>query len=214
MSARRLQRAKRVLHDAIFERVERQNHESPARCQPRGGAREKAVQSFELAIDPDANRLKRARRRIDACVSLAWNGSPHDVRQLPRRLDQSRLLDVDDRARHAPRVTLLTELVDHVCERLLVDGCQHLGRGRSTRCIHAHVERLVPPEAEAATWRVELQRRHTQIRQHPVDVSDTPCVQHVFETAIVRVDDFNCAAGVAQCFACVCERVVDRDRAL
>src|SRR6202008_278191 len=71
-----------------------------------------------------------------------------------------------------------------------------------------HVERFIPPEAEAATRRVELQRRHTEIRQHPVDLSDTPCVQHVFETAIVRVDNVNCAAGVAQCFAHVCERLL------
>ena len=131
--ARRLQRAERVLHHAILERVERQHHQPSSRRQPRRRSHEKTVQPLQFLVDPDSDRLERSRRRIDARVPLARNGPPHDVSQLPRRLDAAALSCLDNRPRHAPRVTLFTQLVDHVRQCLLVDRCQHLGRGRATR---------------------------------------------------------------------------------
>ena len=50
--------------------MERDHHQAPGRREPAGGARQEPVEVFELAIDPDANRLKRPRRRIDARIPL------------------------------------------------------------------------------------------------------------------------------------------------
>ena len=79
--------------------------------------------------------------------------------------------------------------------------------------VHAHVERFVAPETEPAIRRIELQRRHAEIGQHPVDLSDAPFVQHVFECAVIGVDDFDRRAGAAQRLPRVLERLFDHDRA-
>ena len=90
IASRRLQRPQRVLHDAVLERVERDHHQPSGWREPAGRVREKAVEPLELAIDPDADRLERPRRRVDARVALARDRPPHDVGQPARRLDAPR----------------------------------------------------------------------------------------------------------------------------
>ena len=55
-------------------------------------------------------------------------------------------------------VPFLTEPVDHVRQRPLVRVAYGLGRGRSLRRVHPHVERFVAAEAEASSRRIELHR--------------------------------------------------------
>ena len=140
-----------------------------------------AVEPLELAVHPDADRLERPRRRIDPRVALARNRSPDDVRQAARRLDAPRPACLDDRPRDASRVPFLAEFVDHVRQRSFIGGRQHVGRRRAARAVHPHVERLVPPEAEAAIRRVELHRRDAEIGQHTVHRGDAARVEQLDE---------------------------------
>jgi len=79
-------------------------------------------------------------------------------------------------------------------QRLLVSRCQHLRRGVSLGRIHAHVEDVVAPEAEPPVGRVELQRRHAKIRQHPIDPADAARVEHVGQFTIVAVNQLDLIA--------------------
>ena len=58
------------------------------RPQPRRRRRAEDIESVELAVHPDAQRLERSRRRIDALIPALWNGASHDGRE-PRRRRRS-----------------------------------------------------------------------------------------------------------------------------
>ena len=52
--------------------------------QPARRRAEERVEAFELAIDPDPQRLERARRRIDALVAAPRNRPPDDAARAGR----------------------------------------------------------------------------------------------------------------------------------
>src|SRR6185436_4710615 len=106
----------------------------------------------------------RTRRGVEA-RAVTPRGAPDDLGQLRGRADARAAPRVDDRARDAPRVALLAELVDHV-RQLLGRGLVHEVGGTPARAlVHPHVERPLALHAEAALRRVELQRADTQVQQ-------------------------------------------------
>ena len=97
------QRTKGVLDDAILERVERDDRE--ARRRPAAGAGRVArncVEPLELAIDPDPQRLKRPRRRIDPLIAAPRHRAAHDAARADRSSRSASVRRaVDDRPRDA-----------------------------------------------------------------------------------------------------------------
>ena len=83
-----LQRAERVLHDPILERVERDHRERPPSSRRSTARFEKSVEPFKLPVHPDPEGLKRARRRIDPRVAVARNRPANDVREPACRGDR------------------------------------------------------------------------------------------------------------------------------
>ena len=86
-------------------------------------------------------------------------------------------------ARSVPRRTGRSRRQD----RFLARAGDQIGGGVAARAIHAHVERLVALEAEAAARRVELHRRDAEIGERAVDRADAALVEHVVDRAIVGV---------------------------
>src|SRR5262245_43111921 len=76
------QRTKRVLDDAVFQRMKGDHYEPGAGLQPADDRFQKICDVFELPIHPDAQRLKRPSRGIDAGRATARNRSSHDGGQL------------------------------------------------------------------------------------------------------------------------------------
>src|SRR6185436_5271827 len=109
-----LQRAQRVLDDAVFERVKGDHDQAPAGPQPAGGRFDEAVEPVELTVHPDAQRLKRARRRIDALVAAARQRAADDGGETAGGDDRRFVARLDDRAGDAARQTLFTELKNRV----------------------------------------------------------------------------------------------------
>src|SRR5688572_17095487 len=124
-----LQRAERVLHDPILERVERDHRHAAAVVETVHGPPEKAVEPFKFPVHPDADRLKRARRRIDPRIPLARNRPADHVREPARRGDRRLGSRRQNRPCHPPRVPFLAKRVDHVRQRLLVSRRHHFRRG-------------------------------------------------------------------------------------
>jgi hypothetical protein len=81
------ERAQRVLHDAILERVKRDHDQPRAGAQPARGRLENAIEPVELAVDPDAQRLERARRRIDPHVAALRDRAADDRGEPAGRVD-------------------------------------------------------------------------------------------------------------------------------
>jgi hypothetical protein len=119
---------------------------------------------------------------------------PDDPRQLAGRGDGRATPRIDDPARDAPGKAFFAVLEDHVGEILLVHVGQQVGGRRALRLIHPHVQRLVAPEAEPAPFRVELQGRHPQVRQHAVDEIQAPRIEDRAELAVIRVHELDAIA--------------------
>ena len=109
-----------------------------------------------------------------------------DHRRFTARLDQ--------RPRDAAREALLAVLEDRIREIALVGLGDEIGGGVAAAAIHAHVERLVALEAEAAPRLVELHRRDAEIGERAVDVGDPAAVELVADRAVVGVDQLDAIA--------------------
>jgi D-serine deaminase-like pyridoxal phosphate-dependent protein len=66
--------------------------------------------------------------------------------------------------------------------------------GVSRRTVHAHVERFVALETEAAARRVELHRRNAEVGERAVDHRNLPLVEDVGDRAVVGVDELDAVA--------------------
>ena len=86
--ARRL--AEALLDDAVLAGVVREHGDAPAGRGRLDRRVERRRQGVELAVDLDADRLERARRRVAAgAPGRRGDGRRHDRRQLDRRLDRA-----------------------------------------------------------------------------------------------------------------------------
>mgnify|MGYP003694747475 CR=1 FL=1 len=91
--------------------------EPPVAGEPRGGVLHEAIESVQLAVHPDPERLERARRRIDPLPPSRRHRAPHQRCQLARRSrSAARATSVRAMRRDVP---LLAELEDRVGQFLL-----------------------------------------------------------------------------------------------
>src|SRR5207249_11064398 len=91
-----LERAERVLHDAVLERMKSDDDEPRAGAQPGGRRLDEPIEALELAVHPDPDRLKGSGRRVDAHEAAAGNGAADDGRQPGRRGDRRLVPRRDD----------------------------------------------------------------------------------------------------------------------
>src|SRR4029453_1520249 len=168
--------------------------EPRAGAQPRDGRFEKAIEAVELAVDPDPERLKRPRRGIDAGVAAPWNRAPHERGELRRAGDRRLAAGLDQCAGDASREPLFAVAEDRVGELDFGRPRDEIGRGLALRTVHAHVERLVALETEAAARRAELPRRAAGGGERAVDPGNPPLVQNVADRAVVGVDELDALA--------------------
>src|SRR6185369_11447932 len=108
--------AKRMLRDAILERMKTDDDKPGAGFQAPRRRVEESIEAVEFAVDPDANRLKGARRRIDPHVAAARHGSTDDRRETAGRRDRLLAPGLDDGAGDAAGKTFLAVLVNRVGE--------------------------------------------------------------------------------------------------
>src|SRR5204863_5317090 len=103
----------RPLDAAVLERVETDDRRPAARPQAARQGVEQAVEGGQLVVHRDPQRLKDARRRVDALPLAARAGvaAPHQLRELRGRGDRLLLARLDDAAGDAPAEALLPVVV-------------------------------------------------------------------------------------------------------
>ena len=158
--------AERVLDQPVLERVEADDRAAPAHRSRSGNAARKRRELVELGVDRDAQRLERARRRVDLRLALLHH------RDRPGRRPPRAAVVVSIRSSWTAslirrairlRVALFAELADQLAEVVGVDRSQQLERGLAPRRIHPHVERALFAEREPALGVIELRRRHPEV---------------------------------------------------
>src|SRR4029077_3852052 len=113
--------------------------------------------------------LERAGGRVEPRFATRDRGTD-DVGQLRRPPDWSTVARRGDRPRHATGIALLAEGADQRGQFLLGEPRDEIGRGLAL-APHAHVERAVGREREAALGAAKLHRRHAEIEG---DAGDRP----------------------------------------
>jgi hypothetical protein len=158
---------KKRLHHAVLERVKRDDHETAAGPEHAFGRRQRRGELAELVVHEHAQRLERARRRMHLARPRAHDLFD-DVGERKRRRDWRCGSRPRDRARDVAGKTLLAERRDDLREVALGGRIDEIGRARPGAA-HAHVERPVVAEREAAFGLIELHRGDAEIEQDAID---------------------------------------------
>ena len=161
--------AHELLHHAIFERMKTDHGQPAVRRQALERSVERGLEFLQLAVDVDAQRLENASRRMLVPLGAARDARDH-LGKLQRALERLGLAVRDDGARDARRHALLakfTKNADQFLERRAVD---HVGGAHPLARRHAHVERAVLHEAEAARRVVDLRRGNAEVEENAVEL--------------------------------------------
>ncbi len=103
----------------------------------------------------------------------------------------------DDVARDAARGALLAKLEQQVGQFAFGQRVDQIGGGRPAAA-HAHVERAIAAEREAARRIVELEGRHAEVEHHAIQGGDAVLrqqIQHVAELAMDQMQTAGKARG-------------------
>ena len=182
------------LDDAVFERMEGHDHEPPAGLQDALGGRERRASSASSSL----TKMRSAWNvRVAGWIwfGLARTTRADDVGQRPGGARSAPRLRAATMARATrARMALLAELEDDVGEIALGRLRHHVGGARAVAA-HAHVERAVEPEREAALGLVELHRGHAEIEHDAVDRGVAEFLRDAIERGEALLDQRQPAAG-------------------
>ena len=165
-----------ALDDAVLERMEGDDDEPAAFGKHRLGRGKRFGELFKLAVYEDAERLERARRRMDARSAGRSGRGRHDLGKAlgpdDRRLRPGAL----DGACDPPGLPLLAVDADDRGKLSRARIVHHRG-GVGAAFSHAHVERAGVAEGEAALGAVELHRGDADIEHDAVDRKEAGCAR-------------------------------------
>jgi hypothetical protein len=195
------------LDAAILQGMERDDGETAAGREQRLGADQPTVDLAELVVDVDAQRLERARRRVDDIgAALRCGGAAHDLGQFERAGDRPRGAGRHDGACDRPRPALLAIGEDEIGEIALVQLVDRLG-GTRAGAVHAHVERAVGAERKAALGPRQLHRRNAEVERHAIGGGDTAQAQQFGHVAEAALDQLQAPGEAARQIGAVGDRL-------
>ena len=159
------------LDDAVFQRMEADHRQAAARLQQVERALQNLFELFKLGIDENPKSLKGTRGGV--LVRLAGlDRTSHDGGQLASGSHGSAAFaDSNKRLCNRHSKPFFPVVTNHLCNVTLVGASEKVGRGLAAGGVHAHVQRAVETEAEAALGRVDLRRRHAQVQQQAGDLA-------------------------------------------
>jgi hypothetical protein len=147
-----------------------EHDQPPAGGEQVDGLRQGGLEGVQLAVDLDAQGLEGPAGRVGTGPPGGCGHSRLDqLDELAGGGDGGTAACLVEGAGDAAREAFLAVLAQDAGELGPRVGGQHLGRGDPGGGVHAHVEGGVGPVAEAAPGLVQLQRRHAEVVEDPVD---------------------------------------------
>ncbi|MNC50010.1 hypothetical protein D3C75_992270 [compost metagenome] len=150
--------------------MEADHHQATAHFQALQRGFEAGFQITQFVVDVDTQPLERA-----GCGVLAlfpgWVGDFQDFCQVTGALEWLDVATFGHSTGHAAGETLFAVFLEHPGDFFHGRGVDEFGGADATGRIHAHVQRTVVEEAEAALRVVELWRGHAKIQQHAADLA-------------------------------------------
>ena len=172
-----------IFDDAIFEAVECHHRQTAAGLQQLLCCNKPVFQFTEFAIDMDTDRLEGPGGRVLLVTGAISQRLSDHQRQLRRPGQRPRL---DDRPGDPARTALLAITIDDIGNRLFIRFVEKVG-GALAIAGHAHVERPVFLEREAALGLIKLHRRHADIERYTVNIFVDQHVCHFGIAGVVQV---------------------------
>ena len=143
-----------VLHDAVFERVVGDYHQSSAGAEQGRSGTEHVAEGFHLAVHLYAQGLKQAGQVFLLALTLEKGGN--HLGQLLRGGDGPRGSALGDGGGNLSCVVELAVVVENVGQPVFIVVSHDVGCGLSRAFVHPHVERSVLPEGEPAPGLIEM----------------------------------------------------------
>jgi hypothetical protein len=160
--------AHEALDAAVLQGVEADDAQSPAGLQQIEGLLERPVERAEFVVDEDADGLEAAGRGVLARLAARDRAGDHGG-EPAGGADRGLGACHADGPRNAPGVAFLAVLEQHSRQLTLGHGREPVRRAGARAGIHAHVQRPVAQEAEAARGVVQLRRGDAEIEQDAVE---------------------------------------------
>ena len=194
-----------LLGDPVLERVERDDREATAGAQRAHGGPQALLKILELVVDDDAQRLKDARRRIDATPALRLHARD-EAAEIVGRKERLRCAAARDRGRDTTRLGLLAELAERTAQLALVPAVHDVCRRDAEVRVGAHVQWACRAKAEASPLVCELERGETEVEEDAVERRETVLAGHDVEKREVRTDEDRALTETREDATSFCER--------
>ena len=177
------------LDEAVLQGVEGDDGQAAVVGKDRKRRLDRGGGLVEFAVHGDAQRLEGARGGVARGAAAAADGAFDDVGEARGRDDGLAGLLAHNRAGDAHRVGLFAVLAEQPRQRggVVAERGDQLRGGAAARGVHAHVQRAVGPEGEAALRLVELEGRDAQVEQHAVDAVEPVRARHAAQIGELRV---------------------------
>ena len=163
---------KKPLGDAVLERMEGDDDEPASGLEQALGGGQASGELAKLIVEIEPERLEGARRRVLGLVALAAEHAGDDVGELAGRGDRrfsprraTMALAIARARRSSPSLPMISA---SSCSDSVLTRSAAVGPCRA----HAHVERAVLHEGEAALGLVELHRGDAEIEHDAGDGAD------------------------------------------
>ena len=179
--------------DAVFKRMEGDDDKAPAGLEDRFGRAESGREFAQLVVDEDAQRLKGAGGRMDAARARVHDPGD-EVGERAGGADRTLAARALDGAGDGAGMPLLAEARDDIGE-LTRGGLRHHVGGARPKTAHAHIERTVGAEREAALGRVELHRRDAKVEDDAIDRVMAEAASDSSQIGKPVLDQYQAAAG-------------------
>ena len=168
--------SQRIFHDAIFQRVEADDHQPSARLQDLRRLLShfsSCLRSSQFTVHQNSECLKGPCRWMNTPFSLVhWPGrSRYHLRKLCGCMNRPR---PNNGSGDSPRPPFLTEFVNRVGKLALVEAVYHLFGGQPRLRIHPHIQGPFRLKTESSRRIFQLHRADAQVGQQPIHRSLPP----------------------------------------
>ena len=161
------------------------HHQPPAGFQHLETLLQRHFQRLHLAVDLDAERLKKFCQEFG--FVLFGRAGLHRPDQLRRGRHGFCSPGLHQTARDLPRGLDLAPVAQNAGQLPGRIGVDHIGRRQPPPLVHAHVERRLPAERKAPLDGVEMVRRHAEVGQNAVHLRDAPQPQRAPQEAEITL---------------------------
>ena len=156
--------SKYLLHETIFERMERDDHDDSSWSKQPEGLTERLFYMCEFIIHRDTQCLKYSKRRL---LIEAWRA--YDLKELESSTYRRDFSTLHDLWGDEPGFLLFAVRGEYPCKLRCIERHHEIARTLSTRPIESHIKRSIEPKGESSISLIKMDTTDSEIIEYDVD---------------------------------------------